>query len=157
MKTIPVLKRRREGITDYHKRYVLLKSGEIRAVIRPSNKGVMIQFTEYVPEGDHVMITVTDKSVKKEYGVSGNNIQIFYLSGYLAGKKAIEKGIESAILDTGRYKFMHGGRLSAALKGMIDSGIDIPSDENVFPDESRLNGDHLKNKIDLAKYIEKGV
>ncbi len=157
MKTVPVLKRRQKGITDYGKRYKLLKSGQVRAVVRKSDSGLMIQFTEYIPESDHVIVTVTDKSVKKEYGVSGNNIQIFYLAGYLAGKKALAKGIDTAVMDTGRYIFIHGGRISAALKGMIDAGVNIPADESVFPDESRLNGEHLKNKIDLKKYIEKGA
>jgi large subunit ribosomal protein L18 len=79
---------------------------------------------------------------------------MYYLGGYLAGKKAIEKNIGSAIFDTGRYKFIHGGRLAAALKGIKDSGIDIPVNEDVFPDDSRLNGDHLKNKVDINKYIK---
>jgi large subunit ribosomal protein L18 len=156
MKTTPVLKRRRLGITDYQKRYKLLKSDITRAVVRPSNKGLMIQFIDYRPSGDLVRVTVTHKTLQKEYGISGNNIQAMYLAGYLAGKKAVEKGIESAILDTGRYRFIHGGRLSAALKGIVDSGIDMHADEGVFPDESRINGDHLKNKVDLSKYVKKG-
>lgn len=154
MKTIPVLKRRKEGITDYRKRYRLLKSGITRAVVRPSNKGFMIEFVDYNPEGDKVLVTVTDITLKKIYNVTGNNIQMYYLGGYLAGKKAIEKHIESAIFDTGRYKFVHGGRLAAALKGIKDAGINIPANEDVFPDESRLNGEHLKNKVDLNKYVK---
>ena len=156
MKTTPVLKRRKSGITDYGKRYKLLKSEITRAVVRPSNKGLMIQFVDYDPAGDVVRVTVTDKTLQKEYGVYGNNTQAMYLAGYLAGKKAAEKGIEEAILDTGRYKFIHGGRLSAALKGIIDSGIDIPADEDAFPDESRINGEHLKNKVDISKFVKKG-
>ncbi len=154
MKTIPVLKRRKEGITDYHKRYTLLKSGMTRAVVRPSNKGFIIEFIDYKPEGDKVVVTVTDATLKKVYNVTGNNIQMYYLGGYLAGKRAMEKHIESAIFDTGRYKFVHGGRLAAALKGIKDSGIDIPVDEEVFPNDARLKGDHLKNKTDLNKYIK---
>jgi len=154
MKTIPVLKRRKEGITDYRKRYRLLKSGITRAVVRPSNKGFMIEFVDYNPEGDKILVTVTDITLKKIYNVTGNNIQMYYLGGYLAGKKAIEKHIESAIFDTGRYKFVHGGRLAAALKGIKDAGVNIPANEDVFPDESRLNGEHLKNKVDLNKYIK---
>lgn len=156
MKTTPVLKRRSLGITDYQKRYRLLKSNVTRAVVRPTNKGLMIEFVDYSPSGDLVKVTVTDKTLQKEYGVYGNNIQAMYLAGYLAGKKAAAKGIESAIFDTGRYKFIHGGRLAAALKGIVDSGIDIPASEDVFPDESRINGEHLKNKVDISKYVKKG-
>ncbi|WP_337860250.1 50S ribosomal protein L18 [Ferroplasma sp.] len=156
MKTTPVLKRRNLGITDYQKRYRLLKSDITRAVIRPTNKGMMIQFVDYNPSGDNVRVTVTNITLQKEYGVHGNNIQAMYLAGYLAGKKAEGKGIESAILDTGRYKFIHGGRLAAALKGIVDSGIDIPVNEDVFPDESRINGEHLKNKVDISKFVKKG-
>ncbi|MCL4311711.1 MAG: 50S ribosomal protein L18 [Candidatus Thermoplasmatota archaeon] len=156
MKTTPVLKRRSLGITDYQKRYRLLKSDITRAVVRPTNKGMVIEFVDYNPSGDVVRVTVTDKSLQKEYGVYGNNIQSMYLAGYLAGKKASEKGIKSAILDTGRYKFIHGGRLAAALKGIVDSGIEIPAEESVFPDESRINGEHLKNRVDISKYVKKG-
>ncbi|KJE49456.1 MULTISPECIES: 50S ribosomal protein L18 [Acidiplasma] len=157
MKTIPVLKRRKEGITDYYKRYKLLKAGATRAVVRPSNKGFTIQFTDYSPDGDRILLTVTDKTLKKIYNLKGNNIQMYYLGGYLAGKMAKQKDISEAVLDTGRYKFMHGGRFAAALKGMIDAGIDIPADESVFPSEERLNGGHLKNAINLEEYKNKGV
>ncbi len=157
MKTIRVLKRRKAGITDYGKRYKLLKSDITRAVIRPSNRGFSIQFINYNPVGDSIVLTVTQETLKKTYNLTGNNIQSLYLGGYLAGKLAKNKGIESAILDTGRYKFQHGGRIAAALKGIIDSGIDIPADEDVFPDESRLNGEHLKNRINLEEYKNKGV
>ncbi len=156
MKTTPVLKRRNLGITDYQKRYRLLKSNITRAVARPTNKGLMIEFVDYSPSGDLVRVTVTDKTLQKEYGVYGNNIQAMYLAGYLAGKKAAAKGIKSAIFDTGRYKFIRGGRLSAALKGIIDSGIEMPASEDAFPEESRINGEHLKNRIDISKYIKKG-
>ncbi|MHA2075285.1 MAG: 50S ribosomal protein L18, partial [Candidatus Hodarchaeales archaeon] len=39
-----------------------------------------------------------------------------------------------------------------ALKGIIDSGIDIPHSEKVFPDENRMNGQHI---ADYAKLLKK--
>ena len=35
----------------------------------------------------------------------------------------------------------------AALKGMSDAGLDIPHSEDVYPEEDRLNGAHIDDKI----------
>ena len=40
-------RRRREGRTNYYTRRKLLRGGELRAVVRRSNKNVMIQFEEF--------------------------------------------------------------------------------------------------------------
>jgi len=55
-------------------------------------------------------------------------------------------------LDSGLAANSPGSRVYAALKGMCDAGLDIPHSEEVFPDEDRLNGAHIDEKI--AKDIE---
>jgi len=39
--------------------------------------------------------------------------------------------------------------MAAALKGVIDAGLDVPSNEETFPPEERINGEHLKIKNDI--------
>jgi large subunit ribosomal protein L18 len=41
--------------------------------------------------------------------------------------------------------------MAAALKGVIDAGLQVPADEETFPDEERLTGKHLKVANDINK------
>lgn len=148
-----VMRRRREGVTNYHKRLKLLKSGFPRLVVRPSNKGITAQVVRYGEKGDKVECTVNERSLRKlGLELGGNSVPVSYLVGYAAGILAKKKKVEYSILDTGRYNIVRGGRISAALKGYVDAGADIPHDESIFPDEDRLNGKHLKNP--LGKKLE---
>jgi len=138
------LKRRKEGITDYRQRLRLLKSGKIRAVVRLSNKGIQVQFIDYHPEGDEVESVATSKHLE-EFGWKGysNNIPACYLVGYLAGKKALKKGIDEAVLDIGLNHPEKGGKIFSALNGMLDAGIEIPHDPSILPEEERVEGEHI--------------
>ena len=40
-------------------------------------------------------------------------------------------------------------RVAAALKGIIDAGLEIPADKETFPPDDRINGEHLKVKNDI--------
>ena len=42
--------------------------------------------------------------------------------------------------------------LFAALKGMVDAGMEIPHGEEVLPDDDRINGSHIDDSI--AKAVE---
>ena len=42
--------------------------------------------------------------------------------------------------------------MAAALKGVIDAGLDVPADSETFPSESRINGEHLKIKNDISSF-----
>ncbi len=145
MKTPRVLKRRRSGQTNYHKRLKMVSSEIPRFVVRPTHRGISAQVISYSPQGDKVISTVTDRSLKKlGLDATGNNTPVSYLVGYATGLKAKKNKVENAILDTGRYNITTGGRISAALKGFVDAGVEIPYDEKIFPDESRISGKHLK-------------
>ena len=41
--------------------------------------------------------------------------------------------------------------MAAALKGVIDAGVDVPANEETFPPADRINGDHLTVKNDIPK------
>jgi large subunit ribosomal protein L18 len=143
-----MFRRRREGKTDYKKRYSLLKSGKPRVVVRKSNKNIRIQFTLYEKNGDNIVISAIGSDLKHYgWGYNVSNTPAAYLTGLLAGKKAIKKGITEGVLDIGLYTPKRGTRLYAALKGVADAGINIPYDEEIIPSEKRLLGSHINEKI----------
>jgi large subunit ribosomal protein L18 len=155
-------RRRRENITDYRKRLALLKSGLPRAVVRKTLRRTIVQVVNYNEKGDETIVFASSLDLKK-YGwnKSTKSVPAAYLTGYLVGKIAKAKGIESMVLDMGRQKPTKGGRLFASLKGLLDAGIEINHGEEIFPDEDRIMGKHLgddypsifeevKNKIDQS-------
>lgn len=151
-------KRKREGITDYRKRYRLVKSSVTRLVVRYSGKGISAQLANFDQNGDRVLATVTDRSLRKlGIEVRGNNTSVCYLVGLAAGKKCKELGIEECILDAGRRRVTKGGKIAAVLKGFSDSGIEIPHSEEILPDQDRIEGNHLKNKpgAKFKQYVKK--
>lgn len=141
-------RRRREGRTDYYARRKLLTGWKLRAVVRRSNKNVSVQFEEFRMEGDRTIVTATSKELNK-YGWERacSSIPAAYLTGYLAGKKALKSGIEYAILDIGLQTPKHGGVLFAAVAGMCEAGLKIPYGDGVLPEKSRLNGAHISEDI----------
>ena len=144
-------RRRREGRTDYYMRRRLLTSRELRAVVRRSSKNVSIQFEEFGMEGDRVVASATSRELGR-YGwdKSCSSIPAAYLTGYLAGKKALKAGIEYAVLDLGMQNPKHGGVLFATVAGMCDAGLEVPHSDEVLPDEERLNGAHIDESIAAA-------
>ena len=97
-------RRRREGRTDYYVRRKLLTARELRAVVRRSNKNVSIQFEEFGMDGDKVVASATSRELGKfGWDKSCSSIPAAYLTGYLAGKKALKAGIEYAVLDIGMH------------------------------------------------------
>ena len=146
--------RRRKGITDYRKRLALLKSGIPRAVVRFTNAKIMVQITEFTSEGDHILASATSNDLSNMgWKSSKKNVPAAYLAGRLAAKRALNAGISSAVLDIGRVTPTSGGRAFATLKGLVDGGLEIPHSEGLYPDDSRIAGSHISDK--LSKDIEK--
>ncbi len=135
-------RRRREGRTDYQARYRLVLSKETRAVVRKSLKNITIQFVVSKLEGD-ITLSYTKSTDLIKYGWEYNrgNTPAAYLTGFLAGCRAIKKGIKRAILDLGPQSTVHGGRLFATLKGLVDAGMEIPHNPAVFPSPDRIKGE----------------
>ncbi|HIE22779.1 MAG TPA: 50S ribosomal protein L18 [Candidatus Korarchaeota archaeon] len=137
-------RRRREGKTDYWKRLALLKSGKIRMVVRRSNRFITVQFVRSKLEGDEVVTYAYSKEIQKfGWPFSCKNIPAAYLTGYIAGIRAIKAGIKEAILDIGRYPSTKGSRLYAALKGALDAGLLIPHSDEILPEQERIEGRHI--------------
>ena len=142
-------KRRREGRTFQKKRLKILLAKKPRLVVRKSLKGVQVMVAEYMPKGDKIKLTVTSSALTKlGWKADTGNLPSAYLTGLLAGKKAVEKGIKEAILDIGNNVPTKGSRLYAVLAGAADSGLKIPYDSEVLPSKERLSGEHI------AKYAQ---
>ena len=78
------MRRRREGITNYHQRLPLLKSGTSRMVVRISNKYISVQLINLGPIGDETVVSVSSKDLLS-YGWKAplNNLPSSYLTGLL--------------------------------------------------------------------------
>jgi large subunit ribosomal protein L18 len=147
MKRIVSFKRRREEKTNYKKRLALLKSEKTRLVIRKSLSNISIQFINFKPTGDEALVSAVSTELKKFGWTRGGNIPAAYLTGLLAGKKAKEKNIKEAVLDLGLQTSTKGSRLYAALKGVVDSGVNVPHSKDILPSEERINGKHISEEI----------
>lgn len=140
--------RKKLGKTNYKKRLKLLQSRKDRVVIRRTNKYIVIQLTRYEPAGDKILVSTTSKElIKIGWKHSCKNIPACYLAGLMLGIKATTSKIKEGILDLGLQTPKKGSRLYAALKGVIDSGVDIPSSDDIFPSEDRINGKHISDKV----------
>jgi len=144
-------KRRREGETDYRRRMKLLRGDTPRAVVRISNTQTTCQLIEFNPEGDLVLASVNGKTLVDKYSwpadVSRKSVPASYLVGYAMAKNAISAGYGNAVLDIGLSASSTGSRVFAALKGMVDAGLEIPHGDQVLPDEDRINGAHIDDSI----------
>lgn len=138
-------RRRREGKTNYYKRIKLVISGKPRFVVRRTNKYVIVQVIEARIEGDHVIAAAHSRELVKRYGWLGGtkNTSAAYLTGLLAGFRALKGGVTKAVLDIGLARPAPGARVFAALKGGLDAGLDIPHSEEILPPMERIRGEHI--------------
>ncbi len=143
-------RRRREGKTNYHRRYKLIRNRKIRVVIRKTNKYIIIQFVYPTPLGDYTLASAHSIELVKLFGWKGGtkNTPAAYLTGLLAGLRAKKLGILRAIPDIGLHRPVKGSKVFAALKGIIDAGVEIPCSQDMFPSEERIKG------RTIARYAE---
>ncbi|MBW2979980.1 50S ribosomal protein L18 [Candidatus Woesearchaeota archaeon] len=144
-------KRRRKGITNYKKRLKILLVDKPRLVIRKSLNNTNTQIIEYAPQGDKVIVAAHSSELKKYGWNATGNAPSAYLTGVLLGQKAKKKGIKEAILDLGLSVPTKGGRLYAALRGVIDTGISVPHSKEILPPDDRIKGMHVINYSNLLK------
>ncbi len=149
-------RRRREGKTNYHLRRRLVRSNRIRAVVRVTNSHCLVQFVKAQITGDITLSASHSRELKNfNWNSSTSNIPSAYLIGLLAGLKAKKTGISTAILDIGLNPPVYGSRIFAALKGIVDAGIEVPHSNKIFPDDNRLNGTHIADFAKLLKETDK--
>jgi len=155
---MPVYRRRKEQKTNYAKRLALLKSGQNRIVLRLSNLYVNLQYVEHNTKGDNVKLGLLSKELK-EFGwdKSYKSLPACYLTGYLFGKLTLQKKLKKeVILDLGLQNSFRKGKIYSALKGIVDAGINVALGEDVFPEESRINGSHIKLES-LFKKVKEAI
>jgi large subunit ribosomal protein L18 len=66
-----------------------------------------------------------------------------YLTGLLAGLRALEAGLAEAVLDIGLNSPTPGSKVFAVQEGAIDAGLAIPHNDEVLADWSRTRGEHI--------------
>ncbi len=141
-------RRRREGRTDYRTRSKLLRSQKPRAVVRKTLNQTIVQLVAVEPAGDRILAAAQSMELKDHGWSAGTgNLPAAYLTGYLAGKKASAKGVKEAVLDLGTQRPSKGGRLFAALQGLVDSGLAVPHSPDVLPSKDRVRGAHIGEDI----------
>ena len=117
--------------------------------INVTNENTQVQILKPEITGDKVLVSAHSRFLLKDgWKGSRKNIPAAYLTGYFAGKKALSQGVDNAIVYSGTRKYTQ--RMAAGVKGVIDAGIKVPSSEEAFPSEERINGEHLKVKNDIA-------
>ncbi|MCK4669723.1 MAG: 50S ribosomal protein L18 [Nanoarchaeota archaeon] len=168
-KSKPVIKyrRKKQGKTSYKKRLNMLKSGLPRLVIRISSNEILVQCIEYFPDGDRVVFACHSKQLQKlGWKAHRTNAPAAYLIGYLCGKKVKEQK-KKLIFDTNKSNITKGSNVYAALKGVLDAGLDVIHSEEIFPKLDRISGKHIEeyaNKIkgtdaynkQFSSYIKNG-
>ena len=145
-----ILRRLREEKTNYRKRKHLLMGRRDYITVQISSENTLVQIHKPEMQGDKVLASAHSRYLLgKGWKGSRKNIPAAYLTGYLAGKKALGKGIKSAVLYSGTRKYTQ--RMAAALKGVIDAGLEVPADSETFPNEERITGKHLKVQNEINK------
>ncbi len=145
-----ILRRLREEKTNYKKRGTLLIGKRDFITVNITNENTQVQVLKPGMTGDKVIASAHSAYLlKKGWKGSRKSIPAAYLTGYLAGKKAIGNGAKDAILYTGTRRYTQ--RMAAALKGVVDAGVKVPADSETFPSDDRINGNHLKVKNDTSK------
>lgn len=146
-------RRRKERKTDYKLRLTLLKSNKPRIVIRKTNKYFTLQVVESNQAQDKVTLGYSSKNLLKEgldksCAGSLKSIPAGYLTGLIFAKKLDKK--TNYIIDLGMVRTISGNRIFAVVKGLVDGGANINTNDSVFPSEERINGEHLDAKVKEA-------
>ena len=150
-------RRRREGRTNYHVRYKLILSKKPRVVIRKSNASTTLQLVMAEQKGDKTLLTVNSRDLKNfGFTASLSNLPAAYLTGLIFGKKMLALGIDEGIADIGLHASTKGNRIYAAIKGVVDAGVNVPHGSEILPDDGRIRGEHIKKHtgVDIVAQFE---
>jgi large subunit ribosomal protein L18 len=143
---VPLLRRRRAGVTDYRARRKAITSQKPLLVVRITNKNVYAQFVKPTVKGDMVLSSAHSRELAKlGWHGSQKSTPACYLLGLLAGKKALKSGLKEAIAYNGLVPFIRGSRIAALLKGVTEAGVSVPVGEEAFPDDERLSGKSISD------------
>ena len=145
-----ILRRLREEKTNYKKRGTMLMGKRDFITVNITNENTQVQILHPGMTGDRVLAHAHSRYLLgKGWKGSRKSISAAYLTGYLAGKKALAQNVKDAILYTGTRRYTQ--RMAAALKGIVDAGLQVPADPDTFPPSERINGEHLTVKNDISQ------
>ena len=145
-----ILRRVRQEKTNYKKRTAMLMGKFDFITVHISNENTQVQIHKPELSGDKVIASAHSRYlISKGWKGSRKNMPAAYLTGYLAGKKAIEKGAKKAIMYSGTRKYTQ--RMAAALKGVSDAGLEVSTDPETLPSDERIKGEHLSVKNDVLQ------
>lgn len=161
-------RRRREGKTDYAARFRLADLDKSRLVVRVSNANVIVQIINIRNGGDETVVSAHSKELRKLGWLGGaKNTSAVYLTAYLCAKKALNAGIDSAVLDIGLKSSIKGSKVFAGLKGAVDAGLEVPYGESVIPGDDRITGQTVADYADqldeeelnkhFSQYLARGL
>ena len=126
-------RRKREGKTSYKKRLKYISSNKPRIVIRTSNNNIKIQAIKFGENGDITLSTTNSIDLRKlGWKGSTGNLQSAYLTGLLFGSR-IKSKLKEGVIDTGLKPVRKNTKMSATIKGIVDSGLDVPHSKEIFP------------------------
>jgi large subunit ribosomal protein L18 len=109
-----------------------------------SNRHVRAQLITPGPDGDETHAAASSEDLS-EYGWEAptGNLPSAYLTGVLAGSRALDAGLTEAVLDIGLNTATPGNKVFAVQEGAIDAGLSIPHSEDILADWSRNRGEHI--------------
>ena len=106
MSYVHTLKRIRTHKTNYRKRQALLISKQDFVTIKITNQNVIAQVLKPEIQGDIVRVSTHSRELRR-YGWKGslNSLPACFLVGLVLGRKALEKGVDKAVLYIGNKPF----------------------------------------------------
>ncbi|ACL11482.1 50S ribosomal protein L18P [Desulfurococcus amylolyticus 1221n] len=146
-------RRRREGKTNYYKRYRMIVSGHPRFIVRKTLNYIWVQVATARPEGDVIIAAAHSNELRKRFGWKAGtcNTSAAYLTGLLAALRALEKGVEYAVPDIGLHRPVKGALVFAAIKAANDAGLKVPMGGEVAPSEERIRGEHIASYAKILR------
>jgi large subunit ribosomal protein L18 len=119
-----ILRRLREEKTNYKKRGTMLTGKRDFITVNITNQNTQVQILTPGMTGDKVVASAHSRYLlEKGWKGSRKSVPAAYLTGYLAGKKALVQGAKDAIMYTGTRRYTQ--RMAAALKGIVDAGVKV--------------------------------
>ena len=150
MAYVHTLKRIRQRKTNYRKRSGILIGRRPFIITKISGQNISAQSLRPTLTGDIVIASAHSRElIRHGWKGSMNSMPACYLTGLLLGKKTIAKGATNAVLYTGNNPFTT--KVAACLKGIVDSGINIPVSKESLPGDDRVSGKHIANYANLLK------
>lgn len=149
---VHIVRRRRQGKTDYRKRRGMIVGKQAFLSVRISGRYIYAQLLRSAPRGDITLCSASSRNLNK-FGWKGSskNLPGAFLTGYHLGRLAQNSDVKDAILYSGVGRFVHGSRIASLVEGANQAGLSISINKESFPGKDRVNGKHI---ADYARKLE---